>query len=155
MSFILSIKPTYAQLIYKRIKTVELRRRMPKVFSGHVFFYETIPEQSITGIAKIGKVISGPPHGIMMQVLRLSGISLTEYNAYFSGAKMAYAMFIYDVLHFDKPIRLRQLREIWSGFHPPQNYRYLNTYAERVMEVGMSLYESEKPKQLSLFIPHK
>ncbi|MBF0487879.1 MAG: hypothetical protein HQK98_06935 [Nitrospirae bacterium] len=130
ITILISIKPSYAKMIYKGIKTVELRRRFPLVEAGYIYLYETIPQQSITGMAKIDRVLSGQPHEIMMRVLKSSGISRLEFNNYFSGSKAAHGIFIYEVLRFNKPVPLRQLRAIWSEFHPPQNYRYLNNYDE-------------------------
>ncbi|MEO5360582.1 MAG: hypothetical protein H7843_09050 [Nitrospirota bacterium] len=118
MSLILSIKPEYAK-----------RRRFPKdIGGGYIYFYETIPEQSITGLARVEKIVGGHPHDIIFQVLQPAKISRADYAKYFSGSKTAYGIYLFDVLKFCKPAHLRQLRKIWTEFNPPQNYRYMSSY---------------------------
>ena len=39
---------------------------------------------------------------------------------------MAFGIAVRAPLSFIRPVRLAQLRKIWTGFHPPQSYRYLS-----------------------------
>jgi predicted transcriptional regulator len=58
---------------------------------------------------------------------RETGISRSEYNAYFTGLDEAVAIKLVNIRRLDKPRPLRDLRARLSGFHPPQSYRYLGS----------------------------
>ena len=52
-------------------------------------------------------------------------MTLEEYNEYFSGASIGYAIFFAGVQELPEHIALEDLRRNWRGFWPPQVFRYL------------------------------
>jgi predicted transcriptional regulator len=58
-------------------------------------------------------------------------VSKGEYLAYFSGAKLATAIWLRNVEALDRPVTLRQLRNRWPWFRPPQSYCYVHATFER------------------------
>ena len=57
---LLSIHPRYADLILSGEKTVELRRRRPRIKSGPGLIYATSPRMELVAMFRIEGVISVP-----------------------------------------------------------------------------------------------
>lgn len=59
MNILLSIKPKYADLIYKGIKTIEWRKTFPyDAFYGKIFIYETAPVSMVTGCFRMNQILN-------------------------------------------------------------------------------------------------
>ncbi len=59
------------------------------------------------------------------QVRAAAGVTRAEYLAYFAGAARASAIWLEQVSAFERPIALRDLRQRWPWFRPPQSYCYV------------------------------
>jgi len=120
---LLSIRPQYANIIFKGKKTIELRRTCPNVKKGDiVLIYVSSPVKAISGGFKIEKIISAHPKKLWSEVKRKVGITKEDYNTYFEGTTIGYGIVFKDVWELDKPIELSIIKEQWPEFHPPQSY---------------------------------
>ena len=122
---IFSIKPKYASLIFSGLKTVELRRRAPRLLEqgSQILFWESSPAKHLSGSARVVKLAHMRTNKLWGNISGLAGISRTEFNEYFEGAEMGVALFLEDPIEFDRKPNLPVLREK-IGFQPPQSFRY-------------------------------
>ena len=123
---LLSIRPQYAEKIFSGEKTVELRRTKPSVEAGDlVLVYTSSPCCALTGAFVVASVVTGTPEVIWRKCGSKARIERNAFNAYYEGAKSAFAIAIERAWTFDRPVTLLELRRRMKGFHPPQSYRYL------------------------------
>jgi predicted transcriptional regulator len=114
---LMSIRPGYAAAIFSGSKTYELRRRRPSFAPGsRVVVYSSSPDQRLLGTFEAGEIHERSPAKLWKLVSDTAGISREDFDAYFTGCRVAYAI---EVRH---PTRLapKPLR-----FRPPQSYLFL------------------------------
>jgi predicted transcriptional regulator len=117
---LISIRPQYADAILSGQKTIELRRRIPKLASGTtLWIYATRPTGAVIGVATIQDVARGRPATIWKRHRTEVGVDYASFKAYFEGAQEAVAILL-EVARRVGPITIDQLREIRDCFHPPQ-----------------------------------
>jgi len=123
---LLSVRPKYADKIFERTKTVELRRIRPKLLEEGdlVLLYVSSPVQALTGAFKVDKIIEKPLKDLWRMVRKKAGITRQEFDNYYDGVSVGVGIFfkVQDVQQLDKPISLDILKE--QSFHPPQGFRY-------------------------------
>lgn len=123
----LSLRPRFAELFLSGEKSVELRRLRPAVSEGTtVLLYASSPRMTLVGQALVAEVKVGSLGQIWREHGADTGISRREYDDYFVGLEKAVAIKLIDVRRLAKPRPLEDLRELLSGFQPPQSYRYLD-----------------------------
>jgi len=122
----LSVRPKYADKIFKRTKTVELRRVRPKLLEKGdlVLLYVSSPIQALVGTFKVNKIIEKPLEELWQIVQKKAGITRREFDDYYNGVSTGVAIFfkVQDVQQLDEPIPLDILKE--QAFYPPQGFRY-------------------------------
>lgn len=124
---LISIRPKYAKLIFTGQKTIELRRVMPNVNEGDlIVVYVSSPVKQVWGTFEVSAIIEEPIDVLWQKVKNQAGISYTEYIDYFSGVDHGFGLVIQKAKVKANPISLSDLRMQWSGFIPPQSYRYLS-----------------------------
>ncbi|RKZ73528.1 MAG: hypothetical protein DRQ57_14045 [Gammaproteobacteria bacterium] len=125
-NILLSVRPKYADKIFERTKTVELRRIRPKLLEEGdlVLLYVSSPVQALTGAFKVDKIIEKPLKDLWRMVRKKAGITRQEFDNYYDGVSVGVGIFfkVQDVQQLDKPISLDILKE--QFFHPPQGFRY-------------------------------
>lgn len=123
----MSIRPRFAALICEGSKTVELRRRSPKLSPGDtVLLYVSSPVKALAASFVVEALSEGDPEAIWEAVEHQAGVDKPEFDAYFDGAGTAVAIGVRDAVALDYPVGLETLRELWEPFTAPQSYRYLN-----------------------------
>lgn len=123
---LLSIHPRHAAAILSGKKTVEIRRRVPKLGSGiRTLMYATSPQKAIVGGFRISEVTTDLVESLWLSMNGNIQITEGEFHDYFSGLKYANALIISEPWQLIEPITLSQLRELWPGFHPPRSFRYI------------------------------
>ena len=128
-TLLLSIRPQYAEKIFDGTKKVELRRVKPYVSSGDtVLVYVSSPVKALRGKFTVANVLEGSPEKLWYQVKDDVGITEEEYRSYFDGASCGFGIYLKAVHHMPFPISLSDLRKLWSNFHPPQGYKYLDSH---------------------------
>ena len=122
---ILSLKPHYAELIFKGKKKVELRRRIASQISGRdVIIYVSSPVSKLRGGFQIGQVWKDSPDEVWNSTARLAAIARQEFDAYFHGQTIAYALEVTNLWEYQSPIGINWLREQLGNFVVPQSWRY-------------------------------
>ena len=125
---LLSLKPCYADLVFEGLKKAELRRRIaPHIKDCDVFIYVSSPIMALSGGFRVGQVWHGTPDEVWHMVSKLAGINKPDFDTYFEGQTIAYALEITEVWKYSKPVNLETLRGEFSNFAVPQSWRYVRT----------------------------
>ena len=120
-NFLISLEERYADGIFEGTKTVELRRRPMNVAIGAtVWIYVKMPVGSVVGCAKVTELHTLAPSTLWKRFGSVSGLRRKEFFEYFSGLPKAFALNLSEPTRLSSPIPLNTLRDISSGFHPPQ-----------------------------------
>src|ERR1044072_1749835 len=123
---LISVHPEHATKIFDGSKKVELRRVRPNVSSGDlVLVYVSTPVQALVGTFDVDKVVDAKPEVLWKQVKEIACVSRERFDNYYDGATNAYGIFVQEVRRLPTPVHLGSLRDIFTGFHPPQSYRYV------------------------------
>ena len=124
MNVILSIRPTFCQLIFGGQKRYEYRKRVfTRSDVDKVYIYATKPICRIVGYFTIAAVVTHTPSEMWRITHKGSGISKEYYDAYFKNCDMAHAIKIGEVVKLDNPI---DPKEVIKDFHAPQNFMYVD-----------------------------
>lgn len=122
-TIMLSVSPVYARAIVSGMKSVELRRRAPRVADGtRAWLYSTLPVGEVVALLTIETVIEAPISHIWHLYGSRSAISQAAFESYFDGLDSGAALIIGDVQPLKTPISLEEMRQ-HGAFHPPQFYR--------------------------------
>jgi len=125
---LISLKPSYADLVFRGLKKAELRRRISENLKNRdVFVYVSSPVKILRGGFRVGQVWSGTPNDVWEEVSRMAGVSRKDFNTYYNGASVAFALEILDVWEYKTPRTLDDLRLRFFDFVVPQSYRYVKT----------------------------
>ena len=104
---------------------VELRRRIPRRCEGRdVFVYVSHPVKELRGGFRVGQVWEGAPGDVWEIVSDRAGVDGWEFDDYFRGRAVAYALEVTDVWEYPDAIALTRLRERFEKFQVPQSWRY-------------------------------
>ena len=122
---IISLKPCYADKVFDGLKKVELRRRIASQSSDRdVFIYVSSPVRELRGGFRVGRVWTGSPDEVWNIVADLANVNRREFDTYFQGQSVAYALEVTNVWEYDSPAGLRWLRNRFDDFVVPQSWRY-------------------------------
>lgn len=114
---LMSIKPWFAEAILVGDKTVELRRRRPRLDPGSwVLIYASSPVKAVVGWFEVGAVVEADPATLWHRLRRTAGVTRTEFDDYFSGRPVGYGIEIAEV---------GRTNPIHPGIRPPQSWQYL------------------------------
>ncbi len=123
---LLSIRPQFVNKLLNGSKSSELRRVKPRVVRGDVvLIYETSPTMALVGYGIVESVTTDRPDKLWQKVKKRSGITKLEFDQYYEGSDMGYAINFSNVDSLRTSVSLSLLRSKIDGFHPPQSYRYL------------------------------
>ena len=137
---LLSLKPCYADLIFEGLKKAELRRRIASCIEGRdVFIYVSSPVRQLRGGFRVGEVWSGSPEEVWNRISacdsadrsELAGVDKRDFDAYYAGCEIAYALQITDVWEYENPADLNRLRERFPNFVVPQSWRFVKPEEHR------------------------
>lgn len=121
-----SLKPHYADLVFQGLKQAELRRRITLFMENRdVYIYVSSPVQRLRGGFRVGHVWRGSPDEIWNEVSDLAKIDKQDFDTYYSGRTIAYALKITDVWEYEYPADLSTLRNRFPQFIVPQSWRYV------------------------------
>lgn len=135
---ILSIKPKYAEKIFKGTKTIELRRVCPKIKQGDlVIVYVSSPVKAVMGTLIVEQIIEASATELWEVVKSKAGVSQIEFDNYFRNSKKAFAIEIQEAWELAVPIKLNTLKEVCQGFRPPQNYCYADSLLVSLEKFGL------------------
>ena len=117
---LISIKPIYVELIKKRKKKYEFRKRKIQQVNK-VYVYETSPTKKIRLIIRFGKCLEGSPKEIWQICKKNSGMKKNDFFKYYKNKMKAYAFEILDI----EEVNI-ELEEILKNNIPPQSFYYIN-----------------------------
>lgn len=125
----LSVSPEYAQSILAGVKSVELRRRAPRIADGtSAWLYSTLPVGQVVALLTIETVVEASLDDIWKQYGGKAAISHQAFDAYFSGLNQGAVLIIRDVQALKVPVSLNEIRQ-HGAFQPPQFYRRMRADA--------------------------
>jgi predicted transcriptional regulator len=108
------------------LKTVELRRRPVRVTPGtRVWIYSTTPRARLDATGVIQGVHESHPNEIWQRFGSRSGVSRSDFDGYFAGARTACAIVLTDIAPLAHSLSLGDLRRRVQRFHPPQFFKKL------------------------------
>lgn len=120
-NILISLAPRHAKNIFEGRKLVELRRRTMHIPEGStVWIYEKLPVGSVTGRVQAKAVHKSPPADLWRRFGSVSGLSKTEFFAYFDGVEQGCAIVLEDAQPLRTALSLGALRKIAGTFQPPQ-----------------------------------
>ena len=123
---IISLKPTYGELILSGDKTVELRNRVVRVDPGtKVWIYVTHPASHIVAVADVELVVHDKPSVIWSRFGKRICIDKDRFDSYVGSRNCVSALVLSSVTKLADPITLDGIRRKVRSFHPPQFYAYL------------------------------
>ncbi len=126
-NILISVEHRHAVRILSGMKKVELRRRPLRISLGtHVWIYSKAPHAAVGVVATVGQVVSDSPERLWEKCGRVAGISRSEFNEYFSGATLGWAIFLEHVHALPRAVTLKALRRWSAPFHPPQFFMRLH-----------------------------
>src|SRR5690606_31365518 len=106
-ALLLSIRPEYTDLILARSKTIELRRRPPRVGPGTlVVMYASQPICALVGAFILEEVIARPPAKLWADFGTQTGVTRQRFMQYFADRDVAFGLRIGDVWPLDTKISL-------------------------------------------------
>lgn len=124
-ALLISIRPRFVEAIFSGTKTVELRRVKPRLSEGDmVFIYASGDTKGIVGAFEVEGVTTAPPCAIWRKHNGGCGLEKAEFDRYFDGVEVGYAIRIGKVWQLPTPVLLGTLRKRRAGFRPPQSYHY-------------------------------
>jgi predicted transcriptional regulator len=132
----ISVLPEYAEKIFSKVKSVELRRRFPAVPEGSkLLIYSSSPEQKVLGSASIKSIYNGDTEKIWKKYNKQACVEEAFFDKYFSGVSEGYALELTSIKKFSKPVTLAKLKSKYKLI-PPQSFKYLEkeTYDKMVNE---------------------
>lgn len=146
---LLSLKPDYADLVFDGLKEAELRRRITSCMENRdVFIYVTSPVRQLRGGFRVGHVWSGTPEEVWRQVSKLAGVRKRDFDAYYAGRTVAYALEITDVWEYKNPASLNTLGDRLPDFVVPQSWRYVRPEEYRLFRRMKRLTKESEPARL-------
>lgn len=117
---LISIKPKYVQDILLGKKLYEYRKRLPSDVDAAII-YATAPVKKIVGEIKVGGVLSMSPEDLWDKTQLYSGLTKEHFFQYFKGCLVAHALYIENVVEYDTPLNLEEMKIK----RPPQSWQYL------------------------------
>ena len=155
-ALLLSIRPRFVEAIFAKTKTVELRRVKPRLQKGDlVVIYASGRTKGIVGAFEVAGVTVASPGHIWRRHNGGSGLGKDEFDRYFAGADIGYAIRIGKLWKHAAPIPLRTLRRRRAGFCAPQGYHYWRR--DDLLRVGGDRrpQRASKPEALSELVSRR
>lgn len=126
---LVSIKPQYAEKIFKGEKTIELRKSAPRQAGkdSYMLIYVTAPVKELWGVCKIENIIKENPKTLWDNFGKETGVSKKEFYDYYQKNNYAFGIQLKEVRNLLKgSVNLKSLKSLIPGFMPPQTYAYID-----------------------------
>jgi predicted transcriptional regulator len=130
-NIILPIKSIYADRILSGIKTVEYRKNLfqrslnDKIQQiSNILIYACAPTKKVIGSASVKGIVISKSHINLWEATKeLGGLTKKEFNDYYADNNdIATAIFIHNIVRFNTPLLLNQIR---PGVRAPQGFIYI------------------------------
>ncbi len=121
---LMSVRSPHVERLLAGTKTVELRRRPINVEPGTiVLLYAAGQRKELVGSIVAGPVERDTPRALWRRHRHVSGLTRAEFDNYFDGSEVGYALAASNARSLPKPIPLPELRRRWQHFTTPQTHR--------------------------------
>jgi predicted transcriptional regulator len=117
----LSIRPPYAEAIFRGEKRFEFRRTIFREEIEIVVVYITSPISMVAGEFDVKHIISDDVASLWARTRAKAGIDSDVFFKYFAGREVGHAIAIGDVRRYRRPLAL----ETHYGVRAPQSFLYL------------------------------
>lgn len=125
----ISIKPKYVERILDGMKRIEFRCKAVRLPKGtRLWIYSTHPASEIGASAVVESIEAGTPEEIWVKHQHAGGITKKEFDEYFNGREIAYAIELKEVKKINSPISLQEIRKFSNRFHPPQFFSNIDKH---------------------------
>lgn len=123
---LISVEGRHVSNMLAGSKSVELRRKPLNISSGtRVWVYSKLPRGHVDALAIVDEVVADAPDNIWNLYSEQSAITKDEFDAYFMGSEIGYAIVFHEVKALAPILSLYSIREKISQFHPPQFFKRL------------------------------
>ena len=123
---LMSVRPSFAEMLLAGTKTVEVRRVRPTIGRGDwVLIYATSPKKALLGAFQVADVVQTEPARLWSTLGDQTGLSDDAFFSYFRGTGSAVGIRVGKTVRFEHSLSLASIREHLTGFHPPQSYSYV------------------------------
>ena len=124
-SAILSIKPNFADAIFRGEKQFEFRRKVFKTqVPAKIFVYASAPVSKVVGHFEIAAIISKQPSNLWRHTRHAAGITRSYFFRYFTGCREAHALQVRKPVRYSKPL---DLSDAFGIGRPPQSFCYVDS----------------------------
>jgi predicted transcriptional regulator len=121
---IVSVRPKWSQLIRSGAKTIELRRRFPKLPKGTAaYLYESSPTSCLTSLLNLGDIHELPVSELWHLHGAASCVHEVYFSEYFGNRSVGFGIEIAGCQRLPNPLPLIALRSKF-GFSAPQSWAY-------------------------------
>lgn len=136
-ALVISVATRFASKLLSGEKTVELRRRFPKIAEKQrTLLYSSRGDRAMVGWAIISSSEQMAVEEIWRRFSASVGLERIEFDQYFDGVDVGYAVQFKEIYRLLHPVPLAQLQSQWS-FTPPQSYCYASMdFFEAIVESG-------------------
>ena len=117
----MSIRPPYAEAIFRGEKRFEFRRAIFRRAVDVVVVYITSPTCLVVGEFDVADIISDSVEDLWSRTSRHAGIDRDLFFNYFKGRDVGHAIAIGDVRKYKKPLELAGT----FGIRAPQSFVYV------------------------------
>lgn len=121
MDVLFSIKPCYAEQIFKGTKKYEFRKVCCRKKVKKIYIYVTSPICAVLGECGVEAILQDSPYAIWQRVSLDAGISEKDYFEYFRDRKNAVAYKLTEVVRYNEPKQL----DYFNLKVPPQSFCYI------------------------------
>jgi predicted transcriptional regulator len=120
---LLSIKPEYADKIFRGQKRYEYRRTLYSDRSvNRVVVYASSPVSQVVGEFRVDGTISMSMHALWKRTRGAAGVTWKVFSEYFHGKDHCHAIEVCDPRLYDTPM---SLKEAFGIERPPQSFFYV------------------------------
>lgn len=122
--YVISIMTYYANQIFAGTKNFEFRKSPLKaeLLNKKFYVYSAKEDKAIIGSFKVSENLVGNLSEILKQTGYDKRSDKNEIIAYYGNNNRCFALKLYDVEKFKKPLSLKQLREVFPDICLPQYY---------------------------------
>ncbi len=125
-NILISLDACHADNILAGTKTVEVRRRAPRVSAGtRVWIYSKKPRARIEMVAVVAEIHEGPADVLWSRFGPESAITGDQFFTYLDGAERPCVIRLSGARRLRAPLTLAEMRSHVRGFQPPQFFKRL------------------------------
>lgn len=125
---LISVDVEHSDNLLSGRKTVEVRRRRPRIEPGtRVWIYTKVPRAAIEAVGIVEEVHEASAGVLWNRYSEEVAISRTRLEEYLAGASSSCAIKFSSITPLPRSIGLDEIRQTVGAFHPPQFFKRLRS----------------------------